>query len=90
MTSRHVTNIAQTGYVGKNLLTTAFAMSRFELIEAIISPEKSSSDVGIGGYATWTKKANLVQLWKKFALKAKGNKLHVDLLGRVLQRISLA
>ena len=57
MTSQNVTNLAQTGYVGKNLLATAFAMSRFELVEAIFSPEKSSSYAGIGGYATctWTK-----------------------------------
>ena len=66
MTLRNVSNVAQTGYVGKNLLATTFAMSRFELVEAIVSPEKSSSDAGIGGYATWTKETDLVQLWRKF------------------------
>ena len=69
MTSRNVTNIAQTGYVGKNLLATVFAMSRFELVEAIVSPEESSSDAGIGGYATWTKEnrssATLDEIWTK-------------------------
>ena len=67
MTSRNVTNIEQTGYVGKNMLATAFAMSRFDLVEAIVSLEESSSNAGIGGYATWTKEkgcsATLDEIW---------------------------
>ena len=67
MSSRNVTNIAQTGYVGKNLFSTVFAMARFELGEAIVSKEESSSDAGIGGYATWTKenrsRATLDEIW---------------------------
>ena len=35
MTSRNVTNIAQTGYVGKNLLATAIALSQFELLKRL-------------------------------------------------------
>ena len=67
MTSRNVTNIAQTGYVGKSLLATAFAVSGFELVEAIVSPGESSSDARIGGYATWTKEnrssATMEEIW---------------------------
>ena len=89
MTSRNVTNIAQTGYVGKNFLATLFAMSRFELVEATVSPEKSSSYAGIGGYTLLgLKKNDLLQLRKKLGLTASGNK--PDLLVWVLWRISLA
>ena len=59
MTSRKVTNIAHIGYVGKNMLAMAFTMSRFDLVEAIVSPDESSNDAGIGGYATWTKKKTI-------------------------------
>ena len=55
MTSRNITNIEQTGCVGKNLLATAFTVSRSELVEAIVSPEESSTDAGIGGRTTKTK-----------------------------------
>ena len=45
----------------------AFAMSRFELVKATVSPEESSSDAGIGGYVTWTKgnrsSATLDEIW---------------------------
>ena len=45
-------NITQTGYVGKKLSATAFAVSPFELVEATVSLQESSSDAGIRGYAT--------------------------------------
>ena len=67
MTSPNVTNIAQTGGVGKNLLAMAFPVSQSELVEPIVSPEESSSDAGIGGCASWTKKkwssATLEKIW---------------------------
>ena len=67
MTSLNVTKIEQTGYVGKNLMATVFAMSRFALVEAIVSREESASDAGIGEYATWAKEnqssATLDEIW---------------------------
>ena len=80
MTSRNVTNIALP-MCWQKMLAGVFALSRFELVEAIVRPEESSSDAGIGDYATWTIKTDLVKLRKKFGLKASGNK--PDLLGRV-------
>ena len=44
-------------------------MSRFKLVEAIVSLEKSSSDAGIGGDATWTKESQfsltLEEIWSQ-------------------------
>ena len=73
MMSRNVTNNEQTRYVGKNLLPTAFAMSRFEQVEAILSLEKSSSNAGIRGDAMWTKESQfsltLEEIWSQIEQK---------------------
>ena len=57
MTTRYAISIAHTGYVGKNSRFELIVgtKSRSDLFEAIVDPEESSSNDGIGAYATWTK-----------------------------------
>ena len=57
-------------------------MSLFDLVEAIVSLEKSSSDAELEEMLRGLKKHDLVRLCKKSGLKASGNK--PELIGRVL------
>ena len=55
----------------------------FELVEAIIGFEKSSSDAELQEMLRGLKKTDLVQLCRKCRLKSSGNK--PELIGRVLE-----
>ena len=64
---------------------TAFvAMSLFELVEAILGFEKSSSDAELQEMLRGLKKTDLTQLCKKYQLKSSGNK--PELIGRLLEK----
>ena len=64
--------------------TTFVVMPLFELVEAIVGFEKSSSDLELQEMLRGLKKTNLTQLCKKYQLKSSGNK--PELIGRLLKK----
>ena len=64
--------------------TTFVVMPLFELVEAILGFEKSSSDLELQEMLRGLKKTDLSQFCKKYRLKSSGNK--PELIGRLLEK----